>query len=163
MESVWRTAGIECADQRRPIRSVRMNAPEAPENLAAQSLGFQRAEHDASIHEHHGMQRASDVQVPDFFDVLAGAVIRIIHHEKLERDGRITLRRPETVAITRESNPPPRQGTRSHIEDAVTEMRATLLRCAEIVRPIRGARVRRERLIGQADNPPRLEMNLENV
>ena len=50
-----------------PVGAVGMDAPDAPVQIVAKALVFQRAEHDAPVLEDHRVQGAGDVQVADHF------------------------------------------------------------------------------------------------
>ncbi len=79
MKSVRGRDRVKRAHQGRPTRAVRMNRPDSPGNFATDALRFQRAEHNPPIRERHWVERASDVQVADLFDIPAQALIRIVH------------------------------------------------------------------------------------
>jgi hypothetical protein len=84
-----------------------MNAPDAPVQVGAKALILQRAEHDAPVLEHHGVQGAGDVQVPDHFHVAAV----VVHDEQLEGDVEphvVPARHLEAVAVAGEHHRAPR-------------------------------------------------------
>src|SRR6185369_8040953 len=137
MKTVRRATMIERAHQRTPARAVGIDAPESPQNVAAQSLRFERAEHDASVREHDRMQGARDVEMADLLDVLSQTIVRVIHHEKLQCDGGITFRWLESIAVAGENNSSAGQRTCTHVEHSIVVMSAVRLRRSEIVRPFR--------------------------
>src|SRR5205823_1737416 len=94
-------AYLEGAEQRAPVAAVGMDGPESPQVMAAQSLRFQRAEHDAAILEDHRVERHAQVEIADALDVVAV----VVHGEELQGEGirRVTrIDRLERVAIADE-------------------------------------------------------------
>ena len=59
------------AQDRPPVGAVGMNAPDTPATAVAHSLGFERAEDEATVLEDRGVQGAPDVEVADLLDVAA--------------------------------------------------------------------------------------------
>ena len=163
METIGRAAGIKRTDQRRPAGAVGIDGPDTPEDVAADALGFERAEHDAAIGEHDGMERAAEVEMADFLDVRAAAGVGVIHHEELQGDGGVAFGGTEAVAIAREDEASAGERVRSHVEDAVVEVRAAGLGRAEVVGPVGRASVGREGLVGEADDAAGFDVDFENV
>ena len=157
MESVGCPTRVERADQRSPIGAVGVNGPNAPRDTAANALGFERAEHDAAVGEHDGVQCTRDIQVPDFLEVGRGVVfcevgVTVIHHEQLQCDNRVALGRAKGVTVAGKDDSPARQGTRSHVEHAVVDVRLSRFRFAKSAGPVRRSGIRREFLVGQPDD-----------
>src|SRR2546425_8274417 len=161
MKSIRSRDRIERAYQWRPTGAVRLNCPNAPGDVAAHALRFERAEHDPPIGQHDWVQRTGNIQVSNLFNISAKAIVRIVHHEQLQCDRRIPFRWPESVAVARKHNPATGQRTWAHVEYAVIEPGAVFARRAKVVRPIRRARVRRKRLVSEPDDAPRLDVHLE--
>src|SRR5438094_697441 len=100
MKTIRSGDGVEGAHQRRPARAIRVHAPKAPRDLAAQPLGLERAEHDSSVRQHHRMQSARDIEMANFLDVTAKPFIRVVHDKELQGNGGVTFRGTKTIAIT---------------------------------------------------------------
>ena len=103
-----------------------MDRPDAPEDLAADALRFERAEHDPAIFEHDRVQRAGDVQMADLLEVRRVSsspmlVSRSSMTKSCSAIGRVALRRAEAVAVAGERKPPAGQRTRAHVVDAVLD------------------------------------------
>src|SRR5579872_7317592 len=78
---------VECADERLPGSTIGVDGPDAPKVSgavmpAAQALVLRGAEDDSSILEDGRVQRATEVEMADLFDVAAV----FVHDEQL-RDG----------------------------------------------------------------------------
>src|SRR5262245_37118844 len=98
-----------------------MNGPEAPENIASDTLRFERAVHDAAVFERDRVQRARDVQMADLLEVgrivaVVDALVAVIHDEQLQCDRWITFGRTEAIAIAGEGQPPAGQRARAGVE-----------------------------------------------
>jgi hypothetical protein len=130
MESIRRTTRIKCAHQRRPACSVGANRPDTPQDISTNPLRLQRAEHDPTIRQRHRVQRPGDIQVADLLDIPTETLVGIIHHEQLQREGRITIRRLEAIAIAGEGYPASGKRAGAHVEHTVIV----------VCRPSRGVR-----------------------
>src|SRR5262249_39298250 len=96
VEAVGSAAGIERTDKRIPVRAVGIDGPDAPENVAASALRFECAVHDAAILEQHGMQRPSQIEMSNLFQVprktrLINVRIGVVYHEELQTNGGVAL------------------------------------------------------------------------
>ena len=157
VEAVGRAAGVERADERVPAGAVRVDRPNAPQNVAAGTLRFERAVHDSAIAKHNRVQRPGEVVVADLLQIGGDRVVRqigvaVVHHEELQADRRVALRGAEAVAVAGERDPPAGQRARPHVVHAVLEVRLTRLALAVVARPVRRARVRGELLVGELHN-----------
>src|SRR5262249_726140 len=71
----------ERADQRGPVRAVRVDGPNRPGAHVSQPLGFEAREHEAAVSENGGVKGAVNVQVSDRLEVgLDGASAGIVSH-----------------------------------------------------------------------------------
>src|SRR5262245_25551877 len=104
-----------------------MDAPQAPQDAAAQALGLQRAEDDAAILQRHRMQGHTDVEMADTLNVLA-----VLVHEEQLQGRRGMLGRDESVAVASEGEAASRQWARAHVEHAVVEVRLARLGLAAV-------------------------------
>src|SRR5262245_56127736 len=101
-------------DDRIPVRPVGMNAPQAPRQRVALALVFERAEHDAPVAQHDGVQGRADIEMTDRFHVAA----IIVHDKQLQVDVESIVgwpRRYETVAIAGEHDLAAWQRARAHV------------------------------------------------
>src|SRR5262249_35462287 len=73
-------ADLEGAEKRTPVRSIRMNGPDAPEVVAAQPLRFERAEHKPAVLQDDRVQGHAEVQVADALDIAAV----VVHDKQLQ-------------------------------------------------------------------------------
>ena len=73
------------------------------------------------------------------------------------------LGRAEGVAVADEGQPAAGQRARPHVEDAVGQPGLALLRRAVVLRPVGGAGVRREGLVGEPDDLPRLDVDFVDI
>src|SRR5262249_56023562 len=62
-------ARVERTYQRGPVGAVRVNRPDAPEDVAANPLRLQRAEHDPPVLQGDRMQRTRNVEMSDLLQV----------------------------------------------------------------------------------------------
>src|SRR5438445_5604080 len=154
VEPVRCAARIKGTDEWVPVGAVRMDRPDAPKNVTANALGFERAVHDSAVGEHNWVQCAGDVEMADLLEVgrvlvRADALVTIIHNEELQGDRWIPLGRTEAVAIAGEDDPAAGQWARAHVEDAILVMRFARLRRVEVFGPVRRSGIGRELLICQ--------------
>src|SRR5262249_40151288 len=148
--------------ERCPAGAVGMNGPDAPVQIGAKPLVFQRAEHDAPILENHRVQGAGDVEVADHFHVAAV----VIHDKQLEGDVEahvIAMRHLKAVAVAGEHDLAARQRTGAQIANRIRLGGFTSLGRAVVPGPRGSTGVRGELLTGQADNLPGLDVDLVDV
>ena len=114
MESV---GGDESTEERLEAAAVGPNGPQTPEPRIANTLGFETRKHHAAVFEHRGMERAADVEVPNWLDVAA----ILIHDVEAQVRERVPLVRQITVAAGREHDPAARERAGTHVKNAVAQ------------------------------------------